>query len=87
MSLINTNHNYLETMGIAEDDLLVGIIVLVYYLGCAIGAVLFSGFADWKGGRMQYSFVWRQPVSNSSLCSSLVSEAPTGPWRPCLSAR
>jgi MFS family permease len=49
MSLINTNHNYLETMGIAEGDLLVGIIVLVYYLGCAIGAVLFSGFADWKG--------------------------------------
>jgi hypothetical protein len=49
MSLINTNHNYLETMGIAEGDLLVGIIVLVYYLGCAIGAVLFSGFAGEEG--------------------------------------
>jgi MFS family permease len=49
MSLVNTNYDYLETMGIAEDDPLVGIIVSVYYLGCAIGAILFSHFADWKG--------------------------------------
>jgi MFS family permease len=56
MSLTNTSYSYLETMGIVEDDPLVGIIVSVYYLGCAIGAILFSGFADWKGGRMQYSF-------------------------------
>ena len=49
MSLINTNYNYLEILGIAEDDPLVGIIVSVYYLGCAIGAIHFSGFADWKG--------------------------------------
>ena len=41
MSLINTNYNYLETMGIAEDDPLAGIIVSVYYLGCTIGAILF----------------------------------------------
>jgi MFS family permease len=46
MSWTNTNYNYL---GITEDDPLVGIIVLVYYLGCAIGAILFSGFAHWKG--------------------------------------
>jgi MFS family permease len=49
MSLINTNYDYLETMGITEDDPLVGIIVSVYYLGCAIGAILFSRLADWKG--------------------------------------
>ena len=49
MSLINTNRDYLRTMGIAEDDPLVGIIVSVYYLGCAVGAVLASWFADKKG--------------------------------------
>jgi MFS family permease len=49
MSLINTNHDYLETMGIAEDDPLVGIVVSVYYLGCGIGAIFSSRFADWKG--------------------------------------
>lgn len=31
MSLINTNKDYLSTMGIAEDDPMVGIIVSVYY--------------------------------------------------------
>ena len=76
MSLINTNYNSLETMGIAEDNPLVGVIVLVYYLGCA-----------GRGGRMQYSFVWRQPVSDPSLCSSPMSEAPTGPWRCMLVGR
>lgn len=50
MSLINTNYDYLRTMGITEDDPLVGIIVSVYYLGCAVGAVLASLFAD-KNGR------------------------------------
>ncbi|KAL8822595.1 MAG: hypothetical protein Q9191_006672 [Dirinaria sp. TL-2023a] len=49
MSLINTNYDYLDTMGIAEDDPLVGIIVSVYYLGCAVGAVLASLLADKKG--------------------------------------
>ena len=50
MSLINTNKDYLSTMQIAEEDPLVGVIVSVYYLGCAVGAVLFSWFAD-KYGR------------------------------------
>ncbi|KAI5370336.1 putative major facilitator, sugar transporter, major facilitator superfamily [Septoria linicola] len=50
MSLINTNANYLSTMGIAEEDPQVGVIVSVYYLGCAVGAVFFSWFAD-KYGR------------------------------------
>ena len=50
MSLINTNYDYLKTMGISGDSPLVGIIVSVYYIGCAVGAVLFSLFAD-KAGR------------------------------------
>ena len=50
MSLINTNYDYLETMGIGGEDPLVGIIVSVYYLGCAVGAVLASLYAD-KSGR------------------------------------
>ncbi|MCJ1264699.1 hypothetical protein MMC22_004573 [Lobaria immixta] len=49
MSLINTNSDYLSTMGIAEDDPLVGIIVSVYYLGCAVGSVLASLLADIRG--------------------------------------
>lgn len=52
MSLINTNQNYLATMGIGEEDPQVGVIVSVYYLGCAVGAVLFSRFADAKGRRL-----------------------------------
>lgn len=49
MSLVNTNQNYLSTMGIAEEDPQVGVIVSVYYLGCAVGAVLFSLLADKRG--------------------------------------
>jgi sugar porter (SP) family MFS transporter len=49
MSLINTNSDYLSTMGIAEEDPLVGVIVSIYYLGCAVGAVLASRFADARG--------------------------------------
>jgi hypothetical protein len=40
MPLINTNYDYLETIGIAEDDPLASIIVSVYYLGCGIEAIL-----------------------------------------------
>jgi MFS family permease len=50
MSLVNTNKNYLSTMGISETSFQVGLIVAVYYLGCSIGAVFFSWFAD-KYGR------------------------------------
>jgi sugar porter (SP) family MFS transporter len=49
MSLINTNYEFLNTMGIGIDSAIVGVIVSVYYLGCAVGAVLFSKFADKKG--------------------------------------
>ncbi|KAL8796435.1 MAG: hypothetical protein Q9182_007381 [Xanthomendoza sp. 2 TL-2023] len=49
MSLINTNYDYLHTMGISEEDPLVGVIVSVYYLGCAVGAVLASYLGDFRG--------------------------------------
>jgi MFS family permease len=55
MSLINTNSDYLSTMGIAEESPIVGVIVAVYYLGCAVGAVLFSKLAD-KFGRKKSIF-------------------------------
>ncbi|EOD50893.1 putative mfs monosaccharide transporter protein [Neofusicoccum parvum UCRNP2] len=49
MSLINTNNDYLSRMRISGDSPLVGIIVSVYYLGCSVGAVFFSWFADQLG--------------------------------------
>ena len=49
MSLINTNYDYLNTMGISKEDPLVGVIVSVYYLGCAVGSVLASLLADKRG--------------------------------------
>ena len=52
MELINTNYDYLRTMGIAEDNPLVGVIVSVYYLGCAVGAVIASQFANWAGRKV-----------------------------------
>lgn len=55
MSLINTNEDYLSTMGIEEESPIVGVIVAVYYLGTAVGAVLFSWLAD-KFGRKKSIF-------------------------------
>lgn len=52
MSLINTNYSYLDTMGISSTDVLVGLIVSVYYLGCTVGAVIASGTADQFGRRL-----------------------------------
>jgi len=49
ISMINTNFNYFDTMGIGDEFSVVGIIVSVYYLGCALGAVFFSWFADRYG--------------------------------------
>jgi MFS family permease len=46
MSLINTNENYLSTMGLPEESPIVGLIVALYYLGTAVGAVIFSYLAD-----------------------------------------
>ena len=61
MSLINTNQNYLHTMGISEESPLVGIIVSIYYLGCALGAIFHSWLADKIG---------RKPSIFSSLAFS-----------------
>ncbi|KAI1328704.1 general substrate transporter [Xylariaceae sp. FL0255] len=49
MSLVNTNRSYLRTMNISESSPMVGIIVSVYYLGCTVGAVIASWWADKKG--------------------------------------
>ncbi|KAI9725721.1 MAG: hypothetical protein M1828_002604 [Chrysothrix sp. TS-e1954] len=49
MSLINTNYDYLSTMDISSDSPLVGVLVSVYYLGCAVGAVIASWWADTRG--------------------------------------
>ncbi|KAH7065017.1 MFS monosaccharide transporter-like protein [Macrophomina phaseolina] len=56
MSLINTNNDYLSRMQIASDSPVVGIIVSVYYLGCSIGAVFFSWFADHSGRKRAIFF-------------------------------
>ncbi|KZF26529.1 general substrate transporter [Xylona heveae TC161] len=49
MSLINTNRDYLRTMGLAEESPMVGVIVSVYYLGCTVGAVIASKYSDMRG--------------------------------------
>jgi sugar porter (SP) family MFS transporter len=51
MSLINTNRDYLKTMQLIEESPIVGVIVSVYYIGCAVGAVLASMYADKEGRR------------------------------------
>jgi MFS family permease len=56
MSLINTNKNYLQTVGLDEESPMVGVIVAVYYLGCAVGAVLFSKLADVFGRKKSIFF-------------------------------
>lgn len=50
MSLVNTNDGYLSTMGFDKESPEVGVIVSVYYLAAAVGAVIFSKTAD-RGGR------------------------------------
>jgi len=56
MSLINTNNDYLSTMGLTEESPMVGVIVAVYYLGCAVGAVVFSKLADSLGRKKSIFF-------------------------------
>jgi len=56
MSLINTNEDYLSTMGITEESPTVGVVVAIYYLGCAVGAVLFSKMADRLGRKKSIFF-------------------------------
>lgn len=66
MSLINTNHNYLHTMGIGGESPIVGVIVSVYYLGCAAGAVIFSKLAD-EVGRKKSIFLCLATASLGNL--------------------
>ncbi|PVI05705.1 general substrate transporter [Periconia macrospinosa] len=66
MSLINVNYDYLRTMGIAKDSPVVGIIVAVYYLGCAVGSVLFSKLAD-NLGRKKSIFLCLATASLGNL--------------------
>jgi MFS family permease len=56
MSLINTNEDYLSTMGIEEESPVVGVIVAIYYLGTAVGAVFFSWLADRLGRKKSIFF-------------------------------
>ncbi|KAF2083566.1 general substrate transporter [Saccharata proteae CBS 121410] len=66
MSLINTNYDYLDRMGISEEDPMVGIIVSVYYIGCAVGAVVFSTMAD-RLGRKKAIFLCLATASLGNL--------------------
>lgn len=79
MSLINTNNDYLETMGIEEENPLVGVIVAVYYLGCAVGAVLGSTAAD-KVGRRSSIFVCLAVATLGNLIMFIagLKKIPTG---------
>jgi sugar porter (SP) family MFS transporter len=81
MSLINTNSDYLSTMQIAEESPIVGIIVSVYYLGCTIGAVLASWFAD-KKGRKPSMFLCLATTSIGNLLMFLSGFGMQGssPW-------
>ena len=52
MSLINTNADYRATMGLTSGtkaEAIVGLVVAVYYLGCTVGAVVFSAVGDHFG--------------------------------------
>ena len=69
MSLINTNYNYLQTMNMRENSPLVGMVVSVYYLGCAAGAVVFSALADRIGRkRGMFACVVAASVGNFVMC-------------------
>ncbi|KAI3334443.1 general substrate transporter [Ustulina deusta] len=81
MSLINTNHSYLRTMEIANDSPIIGIIVSVYYLGCAAGAVLASYWAD-KEGRKASISVCLATTMFGNLLMFVAGMSPNGsnPW-------
>lgn len=81
MSLINTNADYLSTMGIAKESPIVGIIVSVYYLGCAVGAVIASWLAD-KEGRKPSIFIClaTTAVGNLLMFLSGISAQGSSSW-------
>jgi sugar porter (SP) family MFS transporter len=49
MNMINTNRSYLQTMELDAKSPIVGLIVSVYYIGCAIGAAAASQYANTWG--------------------------------------
>lgn len=76
MSLINTNEDYLRTMGIGAEDPMVGILVAVYYLGCSLGAVLFSWLSD-NHGRKKAIFAC---LATASLGNLIMFATGLGGW-------
>lgn len=76
MSLINTNEDYLKTMGIGPEDPMVGILVAVYYLGCSLGAVLFSWLSD-NHGRKKAIFAC---LATASLGNLIMFVTGLGGW-------
>lgn len=76
MSLINTNQDYLQTMGIGPEDPMVGILVAVYYLGCSLGAVLFSWLSD-NHGRKKAIFAC---LATASLGNLIMFVTGLGGW-------
>lgn len=83
MSLINTNKSYLSTMGIVEESPLVGVIVSIYYLGCAVGAVIFSWLAD-VYGRKPGLFGCLATASAGNLIMFLAGMGITGSGLPVM---
>ncbi|KAI9730632.1 MAG: hypothetical protein M1818_008114 [Claussenomyces sp. TS43310] len=81
MSLINTNRDYLRTMQIGGSSPVVGIVVSVYYLGCAVGAVLASFWAD-KRGRKPSIFLCLATTAFGNLLMFISGLAVRGssPW-------
>ncbi|CAD0113606.1 unnamed protein product, partial [Aureobasidium uvarum] len=49
IALYGYDQDYLSTMGLPEESPIVGLIVALYYLGTAVGAVIFSYLADRYG--------------------------------------
>ncbi|PQE30269.1 mfs monosaccharide transporter protein [Rutstroemia sp. NJR-2017a WRK4] len=81
MSLINTNNSYLSTMQIPKESPIVGIIVSVYYLGCAVGAVIASWFADREGRKPSiFACLATTSFGNLLMFISGLSMNGSSPW-------
>ncbi|TVY34976.1 putative metabolite transport protein [Lachnellula occidentalis] len=81
MSLINTNYSYLETMQISKESPVVGIIVSVYYLGCAVGAIVASWLADKEGRKPSiFTCLATTAFGNILMFISGLSMNGTSPW-------
>jgi len=80
--LINTNYSYLETMQISEESPIVGIIVSVYYLGCALGAVIASWLADREGRKLSiFTCLATTSLGNILMFISGLSMQGSSPWK------